>query len=836
MKHLVFTSWRRGLKTPHPGFCTVAMTPGLSDQMRQSLENLSNYRIEDESSATSPNLTHMRILSQGMRRHMFSRIAPCHADYSGRTNTIAHHIVIDPEEESDFDPLGYLDPGVRFYEQWEGDPCELDASNISSSRVPPPKSCSTWEEATGDAGHAGAVWRAFKDSDRTIVVLVPPGTDRIALIRELLALVPKPARRKVTFSTASGADSSPDVECRIRFRIDCVKSREEIARLRSAIKFDLISPKQAESSVESNCARSGTPFPTPTPSGTTASTSSVMPPKVSSGSGLKPLLGDGPQDQPIGVLEGETAARRSQRASRALTHRLNQSLDTPQHRQFQPLVVLGACVGSFLIGCLLTVGISLAISADGTEEVAQRPKSVQPTNADSVKSAHEVRREKPVSPIPNVGKDPEPRRPDDRDQKIADLSGEVKTLEAKNEELQAKNEELQASLPPADKRQAPTDETAGQSDNHLRTTPCTWMPRLEPEFAPERLYVCDKNLVIHGFFSNAFGELHDHNKCVRFYSEDFIEEQKRLAEKDEVKQVIEWASRLANGQPTPELTIHITPKASDNGRDDKSNLVITGVRVGVDLKIEVKENSLKSMSTLTLFTSEEESIMVLVPSSDSTSTHGIAELDVEVTKKNDLFLAEVNLAENQGLSRFDWSKLPYLWCEEAKMGRRLLREKLIPDPKDDKYLLGFEDGPKSFSFGIPHEMTISHRGNDMVKIQIKKYELDPKLGIFFSSIAKFKPHVTLPIANTASSTPNEWISTTVSTDLAPPPLSKAARDLRQISRFADRWAELTAGAERAPTERNKFAEELSGKGIVLLSYDGKTKLTIKLKSEAGNEP
>lgn len=260
MKHLVYTSARRGLDSNYAGFCTVAASPGFSPPIRKAIENLSGYSPEGGDSGSYPNYSHMKLRTREGVKHLISRIAPCAPDYSGRSNTIAHHILFEAHEENSLDPLAYIMPDVLFYENWIEEPRTLDEHDIGTRNTPEPLPCTSWAKFTGDAGNAGVAWMTLRDHAGPVLILVPQNADRLTLLREFLALIPPDARRHITFSTAPGADHSSMTECRLRMRIDCPESRKECAELRGAAILDFTQPRAAAHTTEAECARNGRPF------------------------------------------------------------------------------------------------------------------------------------------------------------------------------------------------------------------------------------------------------------------------------------------------------------------------------------------------------------------------------------------------------------------------------------------------------------------------------------------------------------------------------------------------------------------------------------------------
>src|SRR5438128_2260477 len=105
MSHeLLYTSAPSGLKPGSKGFCTVAMTQGLSPQLADRLEALSAYRFAFEPGTVQAKsnpvaFAHWRVSVGSRTRSVLSRVADAGFDYSGRANKFAHHLVLDPDEQ-----------------------------------------------------------------------------------------------------------------------------------------------------------------------------------------------------------------------------------------------------------------------------------------------------------------------------------------------------------------------------------------------------------------------------------------------------------------------------------------------------------------------------------------------------------------------------------------------------------------------------------------------------------------------------------------------------------------------------------------------------------------
>ncbi|HET6429235.1 MAG TPA: hypothetical protein VFJ30_12535, partial [Phycisphaerae bacterium] len=206
---LIYTSAPRGLKPNTSGFCTVAVTAGMSRPVMQSLEKFSAYEfhfgLSDPRAADNPaNFMHMPLTIGGRPMHLLSRIAFAGPDYSGRANKIAHHFLLSAEELPTAGPaeaIRQLAAEGRFLPAWDGEPGELPPRPLPPAPVSPGPAAA-WRTMTGDAGWAGMLVKAFRENARVpAYLLFQPGADILPLFAESLALLPPELRWEVGFST-----------------------------------------------------------------------------------------------------------------------------------------------------------------------------------------------------------------------------------------------------------------------------------------------------------------------------------------------------------------------------------------------------------------------------------------------------------------------------------------------------------------------------------------------------------------------------------------------------------------------------------------------------------
>lgn len=275
---LLYTSATAGLRQGSRGFCTVLATAGMPASMMQRLETLSGYRHvfspQDAQSASNPvGHSQLRIRTGGTSTSVLSRIAAYGTDYSGRTNKLAHHVVVPLEEQSPAGPAWVLAHANVMRTQWAGEKQTPANGPAIAMQNQSPRVCQTWAAITGDAGWGGRVADAFCGTSTKplwIVFDLAQSPTLLTLIDESIALLPESQRWAATFSTYY-TNLPPEVECRVR----CVLAGSEEAKLAAArgtvIDLTTRTPltaatlliELARTGVAASVARTAAPIPTP---------------------------------------------------------------------------------------------------------------------------------------------------------------------------------------------------------------------------------------------------------------------------------------------------------------------------------------------------------------------------------------------------------------------------------------------------------------------------------------------------------------------------------------------------------------------------------------------
>jgi len=165
---LIYTSVRSGLVAGRSGFCTAARHREIKESLVARLEDFaSSYDRslvpEGDSSGKLPVFYSYRIVTiRESRHHVLMRIGDAGNDYSGRTNHIAHAIVLSPEEMATLRitpaeailALAANDVWRTRYEepaQFFGPAAEVDLSRFAlTARLP----ASNWGRETGSPANA----------------------------------------------------------------------------------------------------------------------------------------------------------------------------------------------------------------------------------------------------------------------------------------------------------------------------------------------------------------------------------------------------------------------------------------------------------------------------------------------------------------------------------------------------------------------------------------------------------------------------------------------------------------------------------------------------------
>ena len=204
-QELIYTSAPKGLLPGSSGFCTVARSAGLSHVLTGQLESLSGYRHLFQPQSETAHLnpvawSHWIARFGNTPVHILSRVADAGLDYTKRSNVIAHHLVLKPDDLTAAGPAWVLEHSNLFVDHWNNTPLEFPVEKTIPKEDVKPKKCTNWEDITGDAGWGGVLAETALNS-RPVCIVFRPGMQVLPLISESITLLPESVRWKVSFST-----------------------------------------------------------------------------------------------------------------------------------------------------------------------------------------------------------------------------------------------------------------------------------------------------------------------------------------------------------------------------------------------------------------------------------------------------------------------------------------------------------------------------------------------------------------------------------------------------------------------------------------------------------
>lgn len=263
VEEIIYTSSERGLKKGSRGFCTVISTAGMALNLAERLESLSGYRhafpLNDPQAALNPiNFAHLTLRLAGRKLNVLSRVSDAGQDYTGRSNKLAHHVVLDSIAALPAGPARLLAEPGTVVERWDGTVRTIPARALGNAACPQQVALHLWKQLTGDGGWAGAVAEMLLQNPAPVSVIFRAGTDNLSLVREVLDLLPSQQRWDITFSTyftrlLAGTD------CQLRFILDGTPEATTLRNDARARLVDLTRPlPPATGGVLVEQARSGT--------------------------------------------------------------------------------------------------------------------------------------------------------------------------------------------------------------------------------------------------------------------------------------------------------------------------------------------------------------------------------------------------------------------------------------------------------------------------------------------------------------------------------------------------------------------------------------------------
>jgi hypothetical protein len=203
---LIYTSAPRLLQAGRTGFGTVAAHPGIPSWLVGEIERASQFSRVPGLDSARVVVRHM-VFGQGDRvHHVLSRIQDAGADYTGRTNHIAHHFVFTAAEAAKatalgvtpVDVLAFLESHKLWQTAWDGEPRLLgDDTLLPVESIPKtitlPAETSHWGALVPGRPECAAILAPGKTSEACWIVYPQGWRDAIVYaMGESLALHSNP--------------------------------------------------------------------------------------------------------------------------------------------------------------------------------------------------------------------------------------------------------------------------------------------------------------------------------------------------------------------------------------------------------------------------------------------------------------------------------------------------------------------------------------------------------------------------------------------------------------------------------------------------------------------
>ena len=189
---LLYTSAPRLLEAGRSGFGTVARHRQIGPLLVSAIERASQFARLPGLDAERVIYCHRIVAAAGGRFHVLSCIRDAGADYTGRTNHLAHHLVAEQREVA---ALGTRGPspadvllGMSWTAAWDEAPRFLEAVDEIALANFSAHPAGEWAQVTGDARNAWLL--AAGEASRGAYLLHAPGTEMRALFSESLRLAP----------------------------------------------------------------------------------------------------------------------------------------------------------------------------------------------------------------------------------------------------------------------------------------------------------------------------------------------------------------------------------------------------------------------------------------------------------------------------------------------------------------------------------------------------------------------------------------------------------------------------------------------------------------------
>jgi hypothetical protein len=186
-------------------------------------------------------VSYYRFTLGGLSYPVLSRVAFYGMDYTGRSNKLAHHVVLQTEEMIAAGPAAMALHQPTFITEWKSEPKLFNAPRRLDAVAGPTGIASYWLKVVGDAGWAGAMAEhTLGAPDATVALLFSPeaeAPDMLRLLAECMMLIPPEKRWEITFSTYL-TDMPTGTTCRWRCVIAGSAEWEKIRRAKNLLVLD----------------------------------------------------------------------------------------------------------------------------------------------------------------------------------------------------------------------------------------------------------------------------------------------------------------------------------------------------------------------------------------------------------------------------------------------------------------------------------------------------------------------------------------------------------------------------------------------------------------------
>jgi len=207
---LIYTSAPRLLEAGRSGFGTVARHRDIPPLVVAAVERISQFSRQPGLDPARVIYAHRMMSISGQRYHVLSSIRDAGADYTGRTNHIAHHLIAEPQEVAAL-AISSADVLVQmpWTATWTDQPRWLeDHETIPLASFP---SCvgsngAHWSAITGNPQHAQLL--ANGDAAHGCYLIAPQNTDLRPLLAESLSQASE-RRWQVAFTTSLQPSDEP---------------------------------------------------------------------------------------------------------------------------------------------------------------------------------------------------------------------------------------------------------------------------------------------------------------------------------------------------------------------------------------------------------------------------------------------------------------------------------------------------------------------------------------------------------------------------------------------------------------------------------------------------